>query len=231
MWVRSMKLSFLVDGAKKTLLDLIKLRGPFPLDEMPAAVGLAKTTIRQHLLQLENQGLVHRSYISPIRGRPRLAFTLSKSGQKLFPTQDAGLLRDLIEYLTKHEQQSFLMGFFKTYWNKRKRRFEEILLSTRAKINTQTRMSALLQLLEEEGFMPQVQYESKRKSVVCECNCPFPEAVKGTDLPCKLELNFIRWALRSPVKRTGYIPDGDNVCAYMVVKTATSDFRTKKLKT
>jgi len=207
---------YLLDGARKALLDLIKLRGALSLEEAPALVGLAKTTVRQHLLQMESQGLIQRTYIKLNLGRPRLVFKLTETGQKIFPTQDHVLLGDLLKYLTETGQQAAIKGFFKAYWSKRKNRFEEILRLSGAKTDIKSRTNALHQLLTEEGFMPEIQHGPGGEFTVRECNCPFPEAIRATHLPCKLEFDFIRWALDSTVERTGYIPLGDNACTYKV---------------
>lgn len=221
-YLQVMSLS-LLDGAKRSLLDAIKQRGPTSIDEATAQLSLAKTTVRQHLLQLERQGLVRRSYDKSGPGRPQVVFEISEVGQGLYPTQEPALLRELLEFLKKDGQVKAIERFFEGYWQRRRERFEELLAATRGRTaDTRARVDALVQLLESEGFMPRVSRGSGGKIVVRECNCPFQEAVRATSLPCQLESEFIRWALKSGVERTEYIPDGESACTY--VKRASRGF-------
>ncbi len=197
----------LSDGAKKDLLDLVKRQGKISLEAATQALQLAKTTVRQHLLAMESQGLVKRKYERAGQGRPKVVFELAQGGQRLYPTQEPQLLRELIEYLKAEGQQNAIRDFFEKYWAKRRLRLEALLQ------NGGTRMQALLELLESEGFMPQIN-KSGNRITVRECHCPFPEAIRATQLPCKLESEFIKWALKTTVDRTGYLPNGDSACTY-----------------
>jgi len=193
---------------------LIKRRGDLTLEEATSELQLAKTTIRQHLLSMETQGLVKRRYERAGQGRPKVVFELSQGGQQLYPTQEPTLLRELLEFLKSSGQQKAIETFFKMYWAKRKEQFEAILRSLPGKkTGIGPRLHALRLLLETEGFIPQIE-QSDSRITVRECHCPFPEAIRATQLPCKLESEFIKWALKTAVERTGYIPQGDAACSY-----------------
>jgi predicted ArsR family transcriptional regulator len=214
--------TILSEGTKKILLDLIKSQGTLLLDDAAPQVGLAKATIRQHLLAMESQGLIKRKYERAGQGRPKVVFEIAQAGQRLYPAQDAVLLRELIEYLKSTGQQKVIQAFFEKYWLKRQEQFEAMLTSHLAsasvssggkKMDIEARIQVLHKLLEAEGFMPKIK-RTKQNVTVRECNCPFPEAILATQLPCKLESEFIKWALKITVNRTGYIPTGDTACTY-----------------
>lgn len=204
----------LSEGAKKELLDLIKHRGALSLEEATEELKLAKTTVRQHLLMMENQGLVTRRYERAGQGRPKVLFELAQRGQRLYPTQEPALLRELLEFLKSSGEQSKIKLFFERYWEKRREQFKAILDSLPSKkTELETRIQALHTLLESEGFMPQIERTGSLVTVR-ECHCPYPEAIRTTQLPCKLESDFIKWALKTAIERTGYIPGGDSACSY-----------------
>jgi predicted ArsR family transcriptional regulator len=205
----------LLEGAKKELLEVIKREGELSIDDATSRLRLAKTTVRQHLLHLEKQGLIERKYLRVGQGRPKVVFALSESGQRLYPSQDPELLRELLEYLEATGKARTIESFFEAYWNKRKTQFEEILAATRGnRDETEARINALRILLEREGFMPKIEKDSGKRIVVRECNCPFPQTIRATQLPCKLESDFIQWALKVTLQRTGYLPGGDSACTY-----------------
>lgn len=207
--------AFRMDGPKKDLLDLMKRNGELSLDLAEEKLSLAKTTLRQHLLALEGQGLIQRKYERAGQGRPRVVFELASEGQNLYPTQEPKLLRELLEHLKAAGQQRVIQDFFERYWAQREAGFKELLATKGVnKADFETRLETLRELLEAEGFMPQIELGSKRQFTVRECNCPFREVISATQLPCRLELEFIRRALKSKVNRAGYIPAGDKACTY-----------------
>lgn len=202
------------EGAKKELLDLIKRHGELSVDDATRKLKLAKTTVRQHLLHLEKQGMIRRKSRSAGQGRPSLLFEIAEAGRKLFPSQESALLRELIDYLNASGQGTAVQDFFEKFWDKRRDQFLKILSTLGPRKNeTEARLEALKALLEAEGFMPRFERVGNRISVR-ECNCPFAEAIRATQLPCKLESEFIRWALKLPLERTSYIHVGDASCTY-----------------
>ena len=76
-------------------------------------------------------------------------------------------------------------------------------------------MEALSHMLEEEGFMPELDLNEEDETLtVKECNCPFSEVVKETQLPCKLEAMFYKKLFSEKAERTTHIASGDHACTY-----------------
>jgi predicted ArsR family transcriptional regulator len=167
------------------------------------------------LKELELLNLVEALSQKQARGRPQLYYRLTKNAQSLFPTLDGKLLYELIGFLGKSKKQNILLEFFRGFWKQRLSNFEK-LLTDEDKKDLNCRIQALGQLLKSEGFMPKIEKTNDHKVVVRECNCPFPQAVRATKIPCRLEAEFMALALGRPVVRTSYIPEGDSSCSYEV---------------
>src|SRR5690606_19577090 len=109
--------------------------------------------------------------------------------------------------------------FLEGYWERQKKRFVEILNSLGGKPDSRKRNQALRRVLEEGGFMPQEDSKgekgARKRFIVREHNCPFPQTVKVTRLPCRLESKFIQWALRHPIERKEYLLNSDTACTYV----------------
>lgn len=197
-------------------MDLIKSEGETSPEIAALRLGLAKTTIRQHLLTLEHQGLIRRRFERAGQGRPKIVFQLASQAQRLYPTQEPELLKALLEYLKATKNQKIIKAFFDHYWKGREGKFESILASLRGAkpVGIEMRLQALKTLLESEGFMPKVEL-SGNVVQVRECNCPLRETISATQYPCKLELDFIRWALKVRVERTAHLPSGGAACIYL----------------
>lgn len=206
----------MISGSKKELLDLIKRTGTLSMDEAVEQIELAKTTLREHLLQLERDGYVEREYVRSGPGRPSLHYQLTPKGNSLFPSSESALIREMISYLKSRGEEKTIEGFFETFWDER-------LANARKKIDNapadrpEVRVRILMEMLEKEGFMPE--YEIKEEAgtlTVKECNCPFSEVVKETRLPCKLEELFYKKLFNEEAERTTYIAEGDYSCTYNI---------------
>lgn len=198
---------------RRTLLQLMKRRGEISLDDAMEATDLARTTLREHLNQLERDGLVHRRTEKQGRGRPRLRYRLSDGAEPLFPHRDGLLLRHLLRYLKDRGEESLIEGFFESFWAARTREVEHRLRQVGAEGDMARKLEVLEEVLREEGFMPEIERDGERL-VVRECNCPFSEAVKQTRLPCRLEAAFYEAVFDAQIERVSYIPEGRSACSY-----------------
>lgn len=197
---------------KFQLLEIIKRSGELDLDTAEEKTGLARTTLKEHLTQLERDNFISRSYRKQGRGRPKLVFTLSEEGRRQFPSKDHEMLSELLRFLKDEGEQQKIQIFFKKFWDQR---FNEARhrLERHAPDDMKGRLQTLKEMLEEQGFMPEIDMEDHKVNIR-ECNCPFPEAVKETRLPCKLEAQFFASLLDGQLNRVSYIPNGHPACEY-----------------
>ena len=206
-------IDLLASGTKGDLLRLMKNAGSLSLDEAMAATGLARTTLREHLLQLERDGFI-RKYAERTkgRGRPSHRYEITEEGDRFFPRRDGVLLRELIAFLQKEGEEELVASFFESFWNERTQEVRRRLGEVRPD-DERERLEVLAEILREQGFMPEIKRGSSGL-VIRECNCPFPEAVKQSRLPCRLEAQFYEAIFETPAKRVSYIPDGHSACTY-----------------
>ncbi|MGM0575498.1 MAG: helix-turn-helix transcriptional regulator [Myxococcota bacterium] len=198
---------------KRTLVDLIKALGAVTVDDLAARAGLGKTTVRQHLDDLLEAGLVAREPHRLGRGRPTYHYDLSEAGYDLYPSGDGALLRELLLYLARDGQQETIRAFFDRFWASRS---EEIERRVRAAgdDSLDTRVGVLRSVLRQEGFMPDIERHEDGTVTVRERNCPYRQTVRATLLPCRLEAEFIQRALGAEVRRVAYMPQGAKACTY-----------------
>lgn len=203
-------------GSKKELLDLIKQNGTLSMDEAVTHTDLAKTTLREHFLQLERDGYIRREYIRSGPGRPSLQYQISPKGQRLFPSSESDLIRELLKFLKEQGDDQTIEQFFESFWEERLKK-ARIRMDEASEKEMELRLGKLMGFLEEEGFMPEYETDQEGGSItIKECNCPFSEVVKETRLPCKLEAMFYRKLFNENVERTTYIADGDFSCTYEI---------------
>lgn len=205
-----------ITGSKKDLLDLIKHYGQLTLDESVQKMGLAKTTVREHFMQLEKDEYIERGYERSGRGRPSLRFRLTKKGNGLYPSYEPELMREFIRYLQTEGEHRILEDFFKKFWEHRYRKLKHVIEEEQAE-SEEDKARIARQLLDEQGFMVEIDRDTDSgRLMMKECNCPFREIIKVTKLPCKLEEEFYKKVFGKKVERTTYIAEGDFACTYCV---------------
>lgn len=204
-------LDWIASPLRRRLLLHIKNRGSLSLDDAMDVLDRARSTVRDHLVALEERGLV-RADAEPTegRGRPRHRYRLTSSAHALFPSRDGELMRELIGFLDDQGASDLVEAFFERFWRERTERVTARLQSAD---DVDERLAVIESVLREEGFMPEVD-ASEDAVVIRECNCPFPESVKQTRLPCRLERAFFETLLQRPATRTSYLPDGHDACTY-----------------
>jgi predicted ArsR family transcriptional regulator len=203
-------------GSKKQILDLIKRKGTISIDEAVEYTELAKTTLREHFMQLERDGYIQRDYVRSGPGRPSLEYHMTQKGNNLFPSYESALIKKLLNYLKSKGDEETIEQFFQVFWEERIEKAQH-RMDQSSTTDFEKRIRALKHMLEEEGFMPEFNIDKESKNLtIKECNCPFSEVVKETRLPCKLEAMFYKKLFSKKVERTSYIAEGDFSCTYNI---------------
>ncbi|WP_138429210.1 helix-turn-helix transcriptional regulator [Fodinibius saliphilus] len=204
----------MVSGSKKEIIDLVKRKGTLSIDEAVSQIELAKTTLREHFLQLESDGYVEREYVRSGPGRPSLHYQLTPKGNSLFPSSESVLIRDIIKYLKDNGNEEVVEDFFEEFWQKRFDTARDRMDQSSAG-DMESKLQVLMAMLEEEGFMPEFDLDTQEGKVeIKECNCPFSEVIKETRLPCQLEEMFYKKLFNEAAERTTFIAEGDHACTY-----------------
>ena len=195
-----------VSGSRRQLLDRIRRMGTRTVDQLVADVGLAKNTVRTHLLKMEQLGLIERISVGTRQpGRPPLAYRVGPAGIDTFPRSEGELLTALIAFLQENGAQDLLEAFFQRVWDARRGELEGALATIRGR-GLKARLRALHEVLDRNHFMPVIEISSSsssgrrgdRKLTIRECNCPDSSAVRATRLPCELEAQFLGHVVGTP---------------------------------
>lgn len=175
---------------------------------------MARTTVREHLLQLKEKGLLTRTEEREGRGRPSHRYEMTRRAKVLFPSRDGELMGRLVRFLKEQGAEALVQTFFEAYWDDRteavKRKLRQV-----ASDDIDDKVETLREILEEEGFMPKITREDNQVTIR-ECNCPFPESVKETRIPCRLEEEFYEEIFETDLERVSHIPEGHSACTYEV---------------
>jgi predicted ArsR family transcriptional regulator len=202
----------ILSDSQQELLLLIKRTSSLTVAEATDQLDLAETTIRQHMSQLENKGLVERSKQVEGRGRPQLKYSLTDKAQDLFPSQSGPVLYRLMEFLTREGYHAEVDRFIREYWEERRERLDSLLEETGE--DFESRLEVIESFLRDEGFLPEIDKMDDGSVRIRECNCPLSQIVESTRLPCRLEAEFLEDVVGQALERVEYMPDGSPACTY-----------------
>lgn len=199
---------------QRQLLHALKRRGPSTTGELAEGFDLARGTLREHLKSLEARRLVER--IGTKRhgpGRPHVIYGLTDAGEALFPSGEAELLVEFVEYLLESGQEEVIDAFFE-------QRVSEAYAEAAARVEGMTvehREREAVRILADAGFMPELERnEETGETVIRLCNCPLKSVIAVTRRPCAAEEHFVSQLVDAELERIAYMPDGDDSCSYVI---------------
>lgn len=199
---------------QRQLLYALKRRGPATTGELAEGFDLARGTLREHLKSLEARRLVERTGTKRHGpGRPHVIYGLTDGGEALFPSGEAELLVEFVEYLLESGREEVIDSFFE-------QRVDEAYAEAAARVERMTlehREKEAVRILADAGFMPELEKDEETgETVIRLCNCPLKSVIAVTRRPCAAEERFVSQLVDGELERFAYMPDGDDSCSYVV---------------
>lgn len=199
---------------QRQLLHALKRRGPSTTSELAEGFDLASGTLREHLKSLEARRLIERTGTKRHGpGRPHVIYGLTDAGEALFPSGEAELLVEFVEFLLDSGRDGVIDEFFE-------RRVDEAYSEAAGRVERMTvehREQEAVRILAEAGFMPELDEDPETgETVIRLCNCPLKSVIAVTRRPCAAEERLVSQLVGGALERFAYMPDGDDSCSYRV---------------
>lgn len=178
---------------------------------------MTDVAVRQHLGDLEQQGLVSQERQAPKgRGRPAVLWSLAAATQRLFPDRHGELTVGLIEAMREALGAEGLQRVIDVRAREQIAAYRESMPSAEAALKT--RVDALARRRTAEGYMAEVIAEAHGSYLLIEHNCPICDAAKCCVGLCGAELQVFQEALGSDVtiERTEHLLSGGRRCIYRI---------------
>lgn len=206
---------------RRALIDLLKQDGPQDAGSLAGRLGVSAMAVRQHLYDLEAEGLVtHEAEARPkgqkVLGRPAKLWALTPAADRFFPDGHAELSVGLINAMRQTFGAEGLDRLLKV-------RAREQSAAYRKRIDGQPSLPKKLQALAEirsaEGYMAEVQ-KTAGGYLLVENHCPVCSAAAACTRLCDRELEVFRKSLgrEFKVERSDHILAGARRCAYLVTR-------------
>ena len=200
-------------GIQAELLLALKKHQPLTAGELAARFDLTPNAMRRHLETLEAAGIVRHAREVRGVGGPVHAFSLSGSGEALFPRQYATVLLETLECIAADRGRVGVSDFFRRKW--------AALAADAAPALQQLPLGERVQLVAElwtsMGYMAEADVEPESGlPVLRKHNCAIRAVAEQYPEICATEAAFISEVIGVPAERRQHILAGCNTCEYVV---------------
>ena len=197
-------------GLRGDVLVALKKAQPLTTKELGLQFGVTPNALRRHLKELEAEGLVR--YQREIRGvgGPVFAYSLTESGERLFPRAYDSALNEVLELVRQQMGSDGVVELFVKRWadiaEKAKPELALLPLNERAQ--------RLAQLLTSLGYMAEA--SEGDSAMLREHNCAIRAVIERFPEICVAEKRFLEEVLGTHVTRQTHIAAGANCCEYCI---------------
>jgi predicted ArsR family transcriptional regulator len=212
-----------VQSTKSQILALLKRSAGSTVDELAAALQLARMTVRQHLATLERDNLVVAREVRRSTGRPHFVYSLTDKGEETFPKcydRLAEMIIDEVALLDSSELEGLSPAKKKALlFRKLARRIASQYARRLEGKSLEERVAAVVAILEaESGFAEWRRLEEGFE--ILAYNCPYRRVAESQDEVCVWHLELFSRLLDSEVRSAECQSRGGDCCRFIVEVSA-----------
>lgn len=204
-------------GTRGELLVALKKSQPLSTKELADNFGVTANALRRHLKELQVEGLVQ--YRREIRGvgGPSFAYSLTASGEALFPRAYESALEQALERVRENEGVAGVVALFRRRWES----IAEWAKPELASLPVAERARRLAELLTSLGYMAEAVEHAgvggaSSTQTLTEHNCAIRLVAERFPEVCEAEERFIEEVLGTGITRQAHIAKGANCCEYCI---------------
>jgi predicted ArsR family transcriptional regulator len=199
------------------VLHALKAAGPQTAEALGRKLGITAVGARQHLLRLQEEGLVDAVDQSTGVGRPKRVWSLSEAGHARFPDNHAGLTLELITAIRKTGGETMLDAIIDA---REKAALQSYRRALEGAASLKDKVKRLAKIRSEEGYMASVAAGTGGALLLVENHCPICVAAKACQGFCRSELALFRESLgnKVSVERDEHIVAGARRCVYKIAE-------------
>lgn len=206
---------------RRAIVKLLKQDGPTDATVLSARLNVTAMAIRQHLYELQKEGLVTYAEDPRPMGRPAKLWRLTPAADRLFPDGYAELTLSFINSVKEAFGEEGLDRIIDLRTQKQSAAYQTQLAKQKS---LKKRLETLAAIRTEEGYMAEIQPTEDGAFLLIENHCPICAAATACTGFCAKELEMFQSVLGQDVliERVQHIIAGDRRCVYRISKANSS---------
>lgn len=197
---------------RNVILHTLKSSNQLKVEELAKVADVSPVTVRHHLNSLQADGLIEVSSVRRKVGRPFYVYSLSEAGQELFPKKYVHLTNLLLDELKNHMPEDQVNELF----GNAVQRIVEEHRSQFEKLPFEARLTYLMDMLAEEGFLARWEKVIDGEYQITEYSCPYLSVGAKHDEVCTLDKELIISVMQTPISQQSCMLEGDECCQFTI---------------
>jgi len=195
------------------------LNGDLTAIDLEEELDINESAVRRHLDTLQNQGLVQPYFEKASKGRPKKMYSLTESGDNMFPQKSCELFSLMIDDLRERIDDKVLDKVFSSAASK----LAEKLSPGNGFSSTEDKLDEFLDSLDDFGFFPKKTKENGFFKVEYR-NCVFNSLDNGlsdgeiSDKLCELHEEMVQDVMSGCEVSGGHVGDDDDGNCFHLIK-------------
>ena len=205
-------------STKQDILEHLLKQGKATTVQLAQALSISPQATRRHLKDLETEKLIEYQLVQTGMGRPNYLYQLSRQGREQFPNRYSEFAVSFLDTLAETVGEEQVEVVLREQWKRKADEYQKRL----GKGSLQERITKLVQLRQEEGYMAELHLlegdkNFTEKFILAEHNCAISEVAESFPSVCGNELEMFATILPDcTVERTHWINNGEHRCGYLI---------------
>ena len=204
-------------STRMEVLEHLRRKQAASAEAIAAVLGITPNAVRQHLTNLEREGLVRSRPARSKRGRPALMFSLTERADAAFPKRYGQLASMVLTEL----QEMGGPGLLDEVFQRVAARHAESVAPTLEGLDFDERVKRLVDWIRRAGTLAESE-ETEEGVRVTIHNCPFRNTALKFPQVCTITPQLIVRLLGEPVSQAESIHRRDPYCSFVVQRPQSS---------
>jgi predicted ArsR family transcriptional regulator len=193
------------------LLAFLRRKGPASAETIAAELGVTPNAVRQHLTNLERDGLVTSESVHNKRGRPSLEFSLTDRADTVFPKRYGQLATMVLTELQSMNGPDVLDDLFRRI----ALRYSDTMRQGMDGLDFNQKLTRLLGWINRAGTLAEAE-ETDDGIRISIHNCPFRNTALKYPQVCTITPHLMVELLDAEVSQASSIHRQDPYCSFVI---------------